>query len=433
MKTLIFSLIFLPFSVSFATAQNLHFGPRDKGHETQKLDRIVLIINDITLSEREFRHLADTLYARLPPELQKRADPEVDKIILNQIINQTLLEGLRQRSNIELNDEMLNDALNNIAAQNKISVEEVYRRAHAEMGLDREAFRAEMRKQIITDEIKYVTVGREIKVSDQQVEDQIARLMRSEETELHAEDLLVPLPDVPPEERAAPVQAILQQVSEHLKKQLSLAEMAQQISGAQFHDLGYINLRTIPQRFAQALANTGVGEMIDFPVADSDGLHFLRVVDKKSLHISQPIAQANVSMILLRSGQGQNEEDVKKQIDELYQRLQNGESFADLARNYSQDVSSAIRGGEVGWRSVEDVHPEFAQIMLSLPLNTFSHPFKTALGWQIIRVSERKEDQQTDARLKTAVRNSLAQKYLEEQWQQWIARNREEAYIEFKL
>lgn len=71
-------------------------------------------------------------------------------------------------------------------------------------------------------------------------------------------------------------------------------------------------------------------------------------------------------------------------IDSVYECLQRGEKFADLARNYSDDRQSASNGGMIGWIQRHRAIPKFEEVAFALPVGTYSKPFSTVNGFHII-------------------------------------------------
>lgn len=81
----------------------------------------------------------------------------------------------------------------------------------------------------------------------------------------------------------------------------------------------------------------------------------------------------------------------KEKADSLYQLLQGGADFHDLARRFSQDRRSAPNGGELPWIGPGQVAPDFWDAATSLGVGQYSQPVTTAAGFHIILLEGRKK------------------------------------------
>ncbi|MCH5179232.1 MAG: peptidylprolyl isomerase [Prevotellaceae bacterium] len=100
-----------------------------------------------------------------------------------------------------------------------------------------------------------------------------------------------------------------------------------------------------------------------------------------------------VSHLLLRVPQNSNIDfvnTVKVRIDSIYDVLKDGGDFAEIAKQYSEDRSTASKGGELPWLGPAQVIPEFRDAAWVLKPGQFSEPVLTAAGYHIIYMHERK-------------------------------------------
>lgn len=104
--------------------------------------------------------------------------------------------------------------------------------------------------------------------------------------------------------------------------------------------------------------------------------------------------QVKASHILIKTAQDATETDVnaaRERLAALLLRLHKGKSFADLAREYSEDVSAA-QGGDLGWFGRGEMVPEFEDAAFALQPGKTSEPVRTVFGWHLIRMEDRRED-----------------------------------------
>ncbi|MFZ1755350.1 MAG: peptidylprolyl isomerase [Caldilineaceae bacterium] len=100
---------------------------------------------------------------------------------------------------------------------------------------------------------------------------------------------------------------------------------------------------------------------------------------------------------------------------ELRQRILDGEDFAALAAEYSDDTGSGANGGDLGWAGRGAYVPEFDEAAFSLPIGEISEPIKTQFGYHIIQVLERDENRPKDENTLAQEKSQAFQTWLQEQ------------------
>jgi peptidyl-prolyl cis-trans isomerase SurA len=146
--------------------------------------------------------------------------------------------------------------------------------------------------------------------------------------------------------------------------------------------LGYFTAFQMVYQFEDAAYNTPVGQ-ISMPVRTKFGYHILKILDKRP-------AQGEIltAHILVKAKpETDGEANAVAKINEIYQKLVSGEeTFENLASKYSEDLSTAKKGGELPWFGTGNMIAEFEEEAFALKNNgDFSKPFKTSLGWHIAK------------------------------------------------
>ncbi len=163
-------------------------------------------------------------------------------------------------------------------------------------------------------------------------------------------------------------------------KEVSTDPSAQKNGG----DLGYFSVLHMVYAFETAAFETKVGD-ISLPVRTKFGYHIIKVVDKREARGSIKVAH-----IMVKTGKGAvshvKGDAPKLKIEEIYGKLKDGEDFAVLAKQYSDDTGSAKRGGELPEFNTGKMVETFENTAFGLAKNgDYSEPIKTDFGWHIIK------------------------------------------------
>lgn len=99
----------------------------------------------------------------------------------------------------------------------------------------------------------------------------------------------------------------------------------------------------------------------------------------------------------------------------IRQRILDGEDFAALAAEYSDDPGSGANGGDLGWATRGQYVPEFDDTVFTLPIGETSELVKTQFGYHIIQVLERDENRPKDENALAQEKSQAFQAWLQEQ------------------
>jgi peptidyl-prolyl cis-trans isomerase SurA len=196
-------------------------------------------------------------------------------------------------------------------------------------------------------------------------------------------------------------------------------------------DLGWRRYDQVPPAFADLVASMEIGEMSQ-AMRTPSGFYLIRVTDKRET--SQiVITEYNARKIQVKVTELQADVEAKRGIDAIYARLKKGEDFAKLARELSEDESTAPLSGDLGWFALEGLPPEFSELLTSLKDGEYSSPVRDGAGYSILqRVGTRQADRTEDF-VRNQVRESLRETKGEEAYEQFLRQLRGEAFIEYRL
>ena len=178
-------------------------------------------------------------------------------------------------------------------------------------------------------------------------------------------------------------------IKNKLTKGASFTEMASQFSVDTYSakkggDLGYFTVFNMVYPFESAVYNADLGELVG-PVRTRFGYHLIKKTDQREAR-----GEVLVNHIMLVSNEKTPEaerEAAEKKINEIYEELQAGADFETLAKQYSEDKTSAKKGGRLLAFGINKMYSEFEDAAFSLEKpGDYSQPVKTEIGWHIIQL-----------------------------------------------
>src|SRR4029434_9515975 len=114
----------------------------------------------------------------------------------------------------------------------------------------------------------------------------------------------------------------------------------------------------------------------------------------RHLETFQRLEQVRARHILFKvasSATAEQEAQVRMRAEAVLGALQNGEDFATLAKQHSEDTATAEQGGDLGYFPRGQMVAPFEAAAFSLPVRQLSHFVRTRLGWHVIRVEDKRE------------------------------------------
>jgi peptidyl-prolyl cis-trans isomerase SurA len=149
-------------------------------------------------------------------------------------------------------------------------------------------------------------------------------------------------------------------------------------------DLGYFTVFDMVYPFETGAYTTEIGNVSE-PVRSDFGYHLIKVTDK--IPAQGSIEAAHLYLQMPENATHEDSVNLKLRIDSLYIRLQNGESYEDLVKEYSDDKGSATRGGLLPKFNVNRMVPEFIKAISTISdSGALAKPVQTYYGWHIIKL-----------------------------------------------
>jgi len=403
----------------------------------EPVDKIVAVVNDDVITSTEL----DTRLHSIKEQLKNQSSPiPPDAVLKKQVLDRMILASLQlqlaDRNGIRVDDETLNRTIERIAADNKLSLTE-FRSVLEKEGYDFATFREDIRREILISRVQQRQVTDRIMVTEQEIDNFLAtqRAQGNTGAEYHLAHILIAVPDASSSER---IQAARQRAEDVLKKlraganfqetAIAVSDGQQALQGG---DLGWRKAGELPTLFVDTVTHMKTGDVSDL-IRSPSGFHIIKLLEQRNeqRHI---VTQTHARHILIRTDELTNDDAAQARFKDIRQRIQGGADFAALARQYSNDAATANNGGDLGWVNPGEMVPAFQAQMDKLATGEISKPFKTGFGWHIVQVLDRRRHDDTDAFIRSQAREAIHKRKTEEELQSWLARLRDDAYIENRL
>lgn len=416
----------------------LFYIPAIVGAESVAIDRVIVVVNDgvIFSSQLEERIHAIKLQAA------STRDFPPDDILRQQVLDRLIIESLQlqlaERAGATVSNEDLQNALLNIARQNDTNIEGLQKKIEAE-GLAFKSFIKNIEQEILMQRVQQSALSKRIVISDQDV----INFLNSEEgkqrsaTAYHLAHILLPVSEQASDAEKSQTGLLAKQIVDQARtssSQADFAALARKFSKAQDAnnggDLGWRKKTDMPSIYADKIGQLKPGEVSE-PFFAGNGFYILKMLEIRG-NSEQWVTQTMVRHVLVKPSIIRSEEETVLLLKNLREKILAGENFADIAKKYSEDYGSALKGGELGWVVPGQLVAQFQQVMNEIPINDISPPFKTQYGWHILQVQERRDQNMGEEMLKQTAKNFLMQRRFEEELPLWLKEIRDEAYVDIK-
>ena len=429
------------FSASVCTAQTTV--TQAQTSSAQVLNAVVAVVNNDVITTEE---LADRAHSaalnlrrqkiQLPPMPQLRAQ------VLEQLILERAISQRARETGIRVDDGVVNATIEQIAAQNKISVAELRRRLSLD-GVPFTQFREEIRSQIVAQRLREREVDEQIKIPESEIDAFLADQAGyniNDTIEYNISHIWIPAHEGMSTEELNNARSTANDILERARDGEDFGQLAASYSKANDAldggNLGWRTLSQMPTAMAAAVRDARQNTSKIAMNVSSDGFYIVKVNDRRdgvqTKLAGGPVTQTHARHILMAVTPVTDEATVLNRLSDIRKRLTvNKEDFATLARLHSVD-GSATRGGDLGWLHPGDTVPAFEEAMNKLQPGEISQPIKTQYGYHIIQVIDRRQEAMDAERMRYMARQILRQRKLAEATVNWQRELRDRAYVEIR-
>ena len=400
-----------------------------------EIDKVVGIVNQGVILQSEVNTIVNRVKTQAKEQGQELPSDDTLRIqAMERLVNQALMMQLAERMGLEISDSQLDQTLVGMAKQQGGTIADL-RRTIESSGESFQSYREEIRKQITTQQVMRANVDRRIYISPQEV-DNLLKIMESQGQNTEEYDIGHILVDIPnnatadeiasAKTRADKVIEFLQDGKEFKRIAISSSSGSKALEGGQ---LGWMSINEMPSLFAEAVKGTKKDAIIG-PLRSGAGFHIIKVQDIRGRQVVET-TEVRSRHILIKPSIILSEEKARNMLNGFAKDLRAGTAdFGELAKEYSEDPGSALKGGEYDWTDPTTYAPQFRDALLSLDKNEISDPFRTTFGWHIVQLLDKRIADKTELAKRNRAHGMLFNRKFKEESFNWQQEMREQAHVE---
>lgn len=402
---------------------------------TQPVDAIIAVVEDDVILRSELDRAVSNILAQYA---DRRSELPPENVLQRQVLERLILVRLQvQRageSGVRIADPEIEAALQNIAQNNRITVDQMRAQLEAD-GIPFMEFARSLRDEMIVQRLRQSVVQSRVQVSETEVD--ILLASNSLKTgQVRAANILVGLPDGASAEQIETARSKIEGVRDLIEKgEIEFSAAAIRYSDApnalEGGDLGWRSYDEVPAMFASMLQGMQPGD-VSPAVRGPSGFHMLKLLEVRN-DDAQRVTEFSARHIMVKIDDVTSTEDARSKIELLKARLDNGEAFDEVARSSSEDAMTRNQGGDLGWFAPYAFGQSIGDALLALSDGQISAPVLTDAGWHLVQRVAMREQDITDKVKRDQARETLGRRKSEEEYDRFLRQLREESYVESRL
>lgn len=408
--------------------------PAQSGGAPVPIDSIVALVDEDVILRSELDLAVTGIVDRIRasgesmPPMNLLEGQVLERLIIRELQVQRALQ-----TGIRISDADIDQALITLAQQNNITVQQMRQVIEGD-GEDFAEFRRNIGEELMTERLRQRIVNSMDPITDTEVD----ILLASEDLsggEYNVSHIMVALPDGSTPSQISEAQAKADDIHERLVNGLDFASAAISYSDSQEALegglVGWRDLNSVPAFFADAVRDLKPGEFTQ-PIRSPAGFHILRVNDFREQR-QLMVKEYHARHIMVEVNELVTPRVAMDQIIEIKTKLNDGEDFAELAKEYSDDPTSANLGGDMGWFPPEAYGERVQQTLAALKEGQISEPFQTQGGWHVIELLGTREMDRTEEAIRAGAREKIMMQKAELEIDKVLRQFRDEAFVEIRL
>jgi len=402
--------------------------------EREPVDSIVALVEEDVILRSELDQAIEGIESQVAARGESLPPRNVlEEQVLERLVTQRLQRLRAEQTGIRVSDADVDDALNRVAQQNNLTLPQLREVLEAD-GYEFEEFRREIRNEILMSRLQ----ERVMNSMDEITETEVDIFLASDQLggrEYLLSQILVSVPEsASPEqvgEARARVQEIIEQIEQGMAFSAAAISYSQSPDALEGGDVGWRSISALPRPFAEAIQDLQPGEVSE-PLRTPAGFVILNVRDVREQG-EVIVKEYRARHLMVSPSELITADQARERVQELRQRIVEGEEFAALAREYSSDQTTANIGGLMDWFPAGAYGPRIREVVESLEPGELSEVFQSPNGWHLLLLEDVRESDRTEETMRAEARRMLADQKSQDELERFLRELRNESYVEIRL
>jgi peptidyl-prolyl cis-trans isomerase SurA len=426
----IFALFLLTIVTAIPSlAQAQFLAPQDSGQ--QPIDRIVAVVEDDVILQSELNDAVAAIqqqYANQPGQL-----PPID-VLRRQVLDRLVLMKLQlQRADdqgIRVSDSDVDQAVQAVASQNKMSPDQL-RAAVEQSGMSYASYRQQLHDQLVVQKLHENVVHNSVSVTDSEINN-LLNSPSYKAGEVHLAHIQISIPSGASAADIQTAQNKAEQALAAIKGGMVFKAAAIRFSDApdalDGGDLGWRRMDEVPSAFVDTIGSLKPGEVSGI-LHGPTGFHIIQLVDQRA-QSKQMVTEFHARQILIRPNELRSQTQAQQKAEDIYNRIVNKhEDFAKLAKDNSNDDTTANAGGDMGWFQLGDWGTLVSQKLQGMKDGEISQPFQSEAGWHILQRLGTRNSDMTSQIARDQARQAIGNRKADQAYEDFLRDLRSSSYV----
>ncbi|SRR6056297_2517462 len=402
--------------------------------DRQPIDDIVAVVDESVILRSELESAIAGVVAQVQARGERLPPRSVlEEQVLERLISNQIQIERAEATGIRVSDQDVDRALSDLARQNNLTLTQLRGAIEAD-GLSFDEFRQEIRSELTTQALRRRIVDGMDEITDTEIDIMLAS-DNFQGDEYNLSQILIQVAESATPADIDEATARANEALGELEDGLDFASAAIAYSDApdalDGGEVGWRNLNALPRQIADVIRDLGPGEFTD-PLRIQSGFVIVRVNDRRAQR-EVIVTEYQMRHLMVRPSELLPAERARELIESLHDRLEAGEDFDEIAREFSDDQGSANLGGMIDWFPEGAYGGGFQNVIDSLEIGQLSEVFQSPQGWHVIQLEGQREADRTEESLRAEAREMIIRQKADDEIDRVLRRMRSEAYVDIRL